>query len=88
MQKSFINKTEDRIEIYYCHPYCSYERGSNENQNRLIRRKIPKSTNFDDRTEQDIQAVEDWINNYPRALFNGKSAADMFGMEIANIVAA
>lgn len=88
MQKSFINKAEDRIGIYYCHPYCSYERGSNENQNRLIRRKIPKSTNFDDRTEQDIQAVEDWINNYPRALFNGKSAADMFGMEIAKIVAA
>lgn len=85
MQKSAVNDNEERIGIYYCHPYCSYERGSNENQNRLIRRKIPKGTNFDDRTEEDIQSVEDWINNYPRALFNGKSAADMFRLEIDKI---
>ena len=32
----------NRTKVYYCHPYSSYERGSNENQNRLVRRKIPK----------------------------------------------
>ena len=35
---------KQRTFVYYCHPYCSYERGSNENQNGFIRRFIPKGT--------------------------------------------
>ena len=73
--------------IFYCHPYCSFERGSNENQNRLVRRKIPKSTNFDSMTESEIQKVEDWINNYPRKLFEGRTASYMFEIEIASLTA-
>ena len=36
-----------RTKIFYCHPYSAYERGSNENMNRIIRRFFPKGTNFD-----------------------------------------
>ena len=46
MERSRRNK-KPRTSIYYCHPYSSYERGSNENQNKLVRRHIPKGTNFD-----------------------------------------
>ena len=47
-----IKKGKKRTEVYYCHPYCSAERGSNENQNRMIRRHIPKGTNFDRKTKK------------------------------------
>ena len=67
-----------RTQIYYCHPYRSNERGSNENQNRLFRRFYPKGTNLDLVSDEDIEKVADWINNYPRKLFNGKTSKTMF----------
>lgn len=76
-----------RVDVFYCHPYCSFERGSNENQNRLVRRKIPKGTNFDDKTEEDIQKVEDWINTYPRELFGWHTAGEMFQAELDKLAA-
>lgn len=76
MEKSQY-KQEKRVSIYYAHPYCSGERGSNENNNRLIRRFIPKSTNISNITEEFIKEVEKWINNYPRKIFNYLSANDM-----------
>ena len=66
-----------RTDIYYCHPYSSFERGSNENQNKLIRRWFPKGTNFDKVSRKEIQALEDWINRYPRRLFGGRSSTDI-----------
>ena len=76
-------KKSNRIEVYYCHPYSASERGSNENQNKLIRRWFKKSENFDKTvTKKKIKKVEDWINNYPRAIFGGLSAGEMFIREI------
>ena len=46
MEKSIRNK-RNRTTIYYCHPYSSYERGSNENQNKLVRRWFPKGFDID-----------------------------------------
>lgn len=67
-----------RTKIYYCHPYSSWERGSNENQNKMIRRHYPKGMSFEHIGESDVQRVQDWLNNYPRAIFNYLTAADMF----------
>ena len=86
IEKSLLAE-EKRTKVYYCHPYSSYERGSNENQNRLIRRKIPKGTNFDDKTIEDIQKVEDWVNNYPREMFGWKSSAKLFKEELDKLAA-
>lgn len=55
-----------RTSVYYCHPYCSSERGSNERLNREIRRLIPKGTDLSQFTRKDIQRVENWVNDYPR----------------------
>ena len=63
-----------RVKIYYAHPYCSGERGSNENNNRLIRRWIPKGTDIANIKTSFIKKIEDWINNYPRAMFDYKSS--------------
>lgn len=74
-----------RTKVYYCHPYSSYERGTNEVNNRLVRRKIPKGLNFDDKTQGDIKRIEEWINRYPRRLFGYQSSDEMFAMEMRNL---
>ena len=73
MEKSCIKKGT-RTKIYYAHPYCSGERGTNENNNRLIRRWIPKGTIIDNISKEFIKQIENWINNYPRAMFDYKSS--------------
>jgi len=65
-------------EIYYAHPYSSWERGSNENVNRLLRRFIPKGTDLNTITENELQTYEDWVNNYPRRLLSYKSANEVY----------
>ena len=75
-----------KMNVYYCHPYSSYERGSNENANKLIRRHIPKHTNFDDKSDRDIQKIEDWINFYPRKLFGYKNSNRMFLEELGRLL--
>lgn len=74
IEKSCINKKLKRTTTYYCHPYASYERGSNENANKLIRRFIPKGEPIEKYDNDFINYLENWINNYPRKLFNGKTA--------------
>ena len=61
----------DPTHIYYAHPYSSWERGTNENHNRLIRRWLPKGSK--NATQQQVAFIENWINNYPKKLFNYKS---------------
>lgn len=68
----------NRTETYYCHAYSSWERGSNENQNRFIRRYIPKGQSFEKCCKKDVQEIEDWMNSYPRQMFDGRSAEDLF----------
>lgn len=67
-----------RTKTYYCHPYSSWERGSNENQNKMVRRHYPKGCNFDFVTPGEVQKLEKWINNYPRQIFNWHSSEDIF----------
>ena len=59
-----------RFDIYYCHSYSAWEKGSVENHNRMIRRFFPKGTNFDKITPAEIQRVQDWMNRYPRKVLN------------------
>lgn len=73
IEKSIYTKLP-RTTLYYCHPYSSYERGTNENINRMIRRFFPKGTNFDDVTPKQVAMVEAWINNYPRKILGGLSS--------------
>ena len=74
MEASVLHPGKQRTAIYYCHPYASYERGTNENINGMIRRFIPKGTDIGTYTKEQIQKIEDWINNYPRKIFNGLSS--------------
>ena len=51
----------------------------------MVRRKVPKGINFDGRTEEEIQAVEEWINKYPRRIHGYKSARQLFDEELKKI---
>ncbi len=78
LEKSYDGRRKQkRTQVYYAHPYRSGERGSNENANRLIRRFIPKGVDITPISESFIQKAEDWINNYPRAMFNYKSTNEI-----------
>lgn len=76
LEKS-CKKDYKRTIIYYAHPYRSGERGSNENNNKLIRRFLPKGTNFDNISDEYIKYIQEWINNYPRLIFNYKTSKMM-----------
>lgn len=63
--------------VYYCHPYSPYERGTNENINKMIRRFFPKGQQIR-ASPKKLKYVEDYINNYPRKILGYKSAAEVF----------
>lgn len=85
VERSVLHEGEKRTFAFYCHPYSSWERGSNENNNRLIRRHIPKGEDFDEKQDRDIEYIENWINNYPRGIFGFKTSAQLFEEEIRNL---
>ncbi|MBN2434454.1 MAG: IS30 family transposase, partial [Spirochaetes bacterium] len=55
-----------KCHVYFADPYCSYQRGTNENTNGLIRQYFPKGTKFETLTDKEIKAVEKKLNNRPR----------------------
>ena len=76
IERSSITKLK-RTTVYYAHPYCASERGSNENANSIIRRFIPKGSAIRNSNKKKIKLMQDWMNNYPRRILNGLSAADL-----------
>lgn len=69
---------EKRTDIYYCHPYSSSERGSNERNNRILRRFFPKGQTFEHYTSKDCQKAADIMNNMPRKILNYATPAELF----------
>lgn len=82
MERSALRKGKRRTFVFYCHPYSSWERGTNENNNRLIRRHIPKGVDFEAATDEEIAYIEEWINNYPRGIFDYRTSAELFKEEL------
>lgn len=72
-------------ETYYAHPYSSFERGTNERHNGLIRRFIPKGTLFKDISMEIIEKVENWCNTLPRKILNYSTTENEFKNEIKKL---
>lgn len=66
------------IQCYFAHSYCSWERGSNENVNGLIRRYFPKGTDFRLISEEKIRQVEYLLNSRPRKRLGWKTPFEVF----------
>ena len=77
LEKSSYGKRK-RTTVYYCHPYSSSERGTNERMNREIRRKFPKGIDFNRITSEEVKSVETWLNNYPRGILNYQTPNSVF----------
>ena len=74
-----------RTAVYYCHPYTSCERGSNERINRDIRRQFPKGTDFSKVTDKRVREVAAWVNAYPRELFGFATSAEAFASAVYSL---
>jgi transposase, IS30 family len=66
------------IRIYFARPYASWERGTNENTNGLIRRFFPKSTNFLTSTKRQLDKVVHLLNHRPRKCLNYQTPFEVF----------
>ena len=74
LELSSLSPNKKRTTLYFAHAYSAWERGSNENQNKMIRRFIPKGIDIHEVTDKEIKAIEDWMNNYPRKRLGYKTA--------------
>jgi len=79
---------DNRTHVYYAHPYSSYERGSNENWNGLVRRYLPKGSSFEDLSEEGINKILNYINTMPRKLLRYRTAMELWEEEINAIYSA
>lgn len=82
LEKSIYGKNNKRTKLYYCHPYCSCERGTNERINREIRRLIPKGTDISKISNERVKQVENWVNNYPRQVLGFSTSSELFNYHL------
>ena len=71
--------------VYFAHPYTSYEKGSIERHNGLIRRFIPKGKRIDSYTDEQIVQVELWYNSLPRKILGYHTPDELFEDELDRI---
>ena len=72
----------DSLDIYFAHPYSSWERGSNERHNGLLRRFIPKGMPISTVSESLIRRAMRQCNNLPRKILGYKTPLEAFLEEV------
>lgn len=82
----YDKKGNKRTDIYYCHPFSSCERGSNERNNRILRRYFPKGHTFENYTSKDCKKAMELINNMPRKILGYSTAAELFSKQLQNFL--
>ena len=70
------------MKIYFAHPYSSWERGTNENTNGLIRRFLPKGTDFNEIDENKLLFIQEKLNNRPRKIIGYKTPKEIMDFEL------
>ena len=81
----FLSIIKDtKTKIYFCHPYCSGEKGTNEKNNSIIRYFIKKGMPIENYSNEDINKIAEWMNNYPRKILNYKTPLECLLEEFKN----
>ncbi len=81
-------ENETDTTIYFTHPYSSFEKGTNERHNGLIRRFLPKGTRMANCSIDTIAFVENWCNTLPRKILDYQTPDELFASELDRIYAA
>lgn len=68
-----------QADFYFAHPYCSWERGTNENTNGLVRQYFPKGSDLKEATPERVQEVMERLNQRPRRCLNFATPHEVFG---------
>ena len=87
IERSSVADGGRRTCLYFAHPYSAFERGTNENANRIIRRFIPKGSDIGDYTPRQIKDIEDWMNRLHRESLKGRTAAEAEREELNKLTA-
>jgi IS30 family transposase len=80
--KQFTVATD--VQVYFCDPQSPWQRGSNENTNGLLRQYFPKGFDFDQVTQQQLNAVANKLNTRPRQTLNWKTPAEVLDAAVAS----
>ena len=79
--------TQQGIKVYFTHPYSSWEKGTNECHNKLLRRFIPKGISMTGYSAEDIAYMADWANTLPRKILGYRTPEELFEAELDRIYA-
>ena len=71
-----------KVSVYFADPYSSWQRGSNENSNMLLRGYLPKRANIDELTQEDLDSIAEELNNRPRKRLGYRTPAEVYKQEI------
>lgn len=82
IEKSYTGSKKARTTQYFADAYSSWQRGTNENINKMIRRFLPKGTSFKGLKQEDVKRIEKWINNYPRKILKFKTSEEYYEEQI------
>lgn len=74
------------LKTYFCHPYSAWERGTSENQHKLIRRFLKKGVSLRNVSQEQVNRIRNWMNHYPRAILNYQTAHECFMKELQEIL--
>ena len=83
LEKSILDKKQ-RTSLFFSHPYSSFERGTNENHNGIIRRFIPKGSDIGLEKKSYVRKIQDWMNNYPRKILGGRTPLEALVDELGD----
>ncbi len=73
------------VQVYFADPYSSWQRGSNENANGLLRESFPKGTDFAQITDEALENALDLINHRPRKCLGWRTAHESFSEELSHL---
>ena len=82
IEKSYTGSKKARTTQYFADAYSSWQRGTNENINKMIRRFLPKGTSFKGLKQEDVKRIEKWINNYLRKILKFKTSEEYYEEQI------
>ena len=73
-------------DFFFADPYSSWQRGTNENTNGLVRQYFPKKTDFTNLSDSDIQKVADRLNNRPRKALAFRTPNEVFNNHFVALI--